>query len=435
MTRRSGRSPADGFTTIEMMVATVIFFVLALAILGVLSANEGNKRTTTSVNDIDQSGNYALYRLSNLIRPSGSGFSGKSIAPPGSGIPADWQKSYGCLINAVSGGTTLLPTAAALAKPFDKVLGITGSPRLAPVIIVANGSKLTSSTTPANTSDVLIVMSSTAGFAQAGMPFTGQASGAILNLLNSIGVFPNDLLLIADTPAGGPAGPCLVEQAASTFTAATATTASSSAVPLAGTYYTANATTQNLSAYSINSVVFDIGNISDNHPPRFQMFGVGPDTSNSNATTAISRALYSYDLLQAASTTPDLMAGGVYEIHALYGIDPGGTGAVTAWADPSVAPWDAATLLNGSATSAQNIISIKAIRLGLVLRTSLLEKPITTSGTPQPVSPATLTLFSDLSDASGTSLKHTIDLTDTNYGRNYRWRTFESTIALRNPLS
>jgi len=49
-----------GFSLIELMVAATIFLVLSIAIFQVLSTNEGQKRTTTSVNDIDQAGNYAL---------------------------------------------------------------------------------------------------------------------------------------------------------------------------------------------------------------------------------------------------------------------------------------------------------------------------------------------------------------------------------------
>ena len=421
MTCQSCGNHQRGFTLIELMIASTLFLILSLAIFGILASSEGQKRTTTSVNDIDRNANYVLLRLGNLLRSAGAGFSAKSIAPAGSGVPADYQRSFGCKLNATNGTTTLLPPPAALPKPFDNIT--TTNIRLAPVIIVANGSNLTSTTTPANTSDVLIIMSSTGGFSQTGIPFTGAVSGNSLNLLSSIGLSPNDLLLIADT-----AGNCQVEQVASTFTAATPTTASRPDVATGGTYATAIPAN-----YDLNSIVFNLGNITDSHPPNFLMFGVGPDNSN---TSAVGRALYGYDLLQATSTTVDLIAEGVYELHALYGVDATGNGVVTAWVDPSVTtPTDytAATLLNGTPASLTKLLSIKAIRLGLVMRTPLAEKnnistvDISASGV--------MTLFPDLTDASGASLAHTVTVTDNYYGQNYRWRTYEETIALHNPLN
>ena len=50
-----------GMTLIELLVAMLISLVLSLAIFGVLASSEGLKRTTTSVNDINQTGNYAMY--------------------------------------------------------------------------------------------------------------------------------------------------------------------------------------------------------------------------------------------------------------------------------------------------------------------------------------------------------------------------------------
>ena len=63
----------QGFSLIELMVALVIGLVVSLAIYGVLNVNEAHKRTTTSVNDIDQSGTYAIYQLDKIIRSAGSG--------------------------------------------------------------------------------------------------------------------------------------------------------------------------------------------------------------------------------------------------------------------------------------------------------------------------------------------------------------------------
>ena len=411
-----------GFTLIELMISATLFLLLSLAIFGILASSEGQKRITTSVNDIDRNGNYVLLRLGDLIRSAGAGYSAKSIAPTGSGVPADYVRSFGCKLNS----GTVLPPPAALPKPFNNIT--TTNIRLAPVIIVANGSNLTSTATPGNTSDILVVMSSTAGFAQTGIPFTSAASGSTLNLLNSIGIYPNDWLLIADAQGGN----CQVGQVAATFTAATSTSASAPAVPM-------TAGTPSLASYTSNSIVFDLGNVTDNHPPSFMMFGVGTDYTTAS-TSAIGRALYGYDLLNAASTTPDLIAEGVYELHALYGVDttavtaPPGNGTVNAWVDPSVttpADYTAAKLLDGSTASTNKLLSIKAIRLGLVMRAPLAEKAnITTVDTASGV----MTLFPDLTDVSGTSLAHKVDLTDTNYGQNYRWRVFEETIALHNPL-
>ena len=56
------------------MVTLVIGSVLSLAIFGVLAVAEGLKRTTTSVNDIKQTGNYAMYTIDKWVRSAGSGF-------------------------------------------------------------------------------------------------------------------------------------------------------------------------------------------------------------------------------------------------------------------------------------------------------------------------------------------------------------------------
>lgn len=140
-----------------------------------------------------------------------------------------------------------------------------------------------------------------------------------------------------------------------------------------------------------------------------------------------------YDLLQSSgngnSAIP--LADGVMEMHALYGIDPNNTGNVT-WQAPTGA-FDAATLSNGTQTAAANLYAVKAVRIGLILRTSLPERAqqyvtsasaVTASGV---VSPGPLVLFADVPGQA-----YTRKLTGAE--QNYRYRVLEATIPLRNTL-
>jgi type IV pilus assembly protein PilW len=404
------QSNQRGFSLVELMVAVTIFLFMSIAIFGVLSSNEGQKRKTTSVNDINQAGNFAAYRLGILLRRAGAGFSQAH------------KQTYGCLLNEVEGGTTILP-ATSFPTPFAGVFAITGSPRLAPVIIVKNAYTYNATATTPPKSDVLIVMSTSAGLDQEGVGSIGSPSSSTLSLHNSVTLQANDLLLIADTPGVGAMSPCLVEQIAPS----TSFSPGNLPVPLAGTFYTANATTQNLSAYSLNSTAIDLGNVSNNpaNPPNFLMIGVGPSQGTAAATI---NALFSFDILQlnGAGTAPVIVADNVMELHALYGVDTTGAGIVDSWKDPGTAPYDAATLLNGTPASNINICSIKAIRIGMLLRTGVQEK-LETSGAAVTATP--LTLFDDLKAAG---FQYVRNLTSDE--QNYRWRPFETTIALRNPI-
>jgi type IV pilus assembly protein PilW len=158
-----------------------------------------------------------------------------------------------------------------------------------------------------------------------------------------------------------------------------------------------------------------IGNVGAGNPPSFVLIGVGANNT-----------LFAYDLLQTAGAdanpNPNLqaLADGVFELHALYGVDTDDDGRVDAWTDPGDASSDyrLARLMDGSEAAARRIAQIKAIRVGLILRTSLPER--------EPVAPESLTLFADL----GSELAYTRDLSAGE--RNFRYRVVESTIPLRN---
>ena len=157
------------------------------------------------------------------------------------------------------------------------------------------------------------------------------------------------------------------------------------------------------------------------NPPHFKLYGVGPDST-----------LVSYDLLQPAP--PDLqISDGIVELRALYGIDTSATldGVLDAWVD-ATGDYAAALLTDGSVASQTKLGRIVAVRVGMILRTTLKERaPSSTSGAVGPEA------FGQSNDASRTLFA---DLPGLTYTRplgadaGYRFRTVESTIPLRNVL-
>jgi type IV pilus assembly protein PilW len=353
--RMRGRA-ASGFSLIELLVSMVIALVVTLAITSVLVRSEGSKRSTTSVNDVNQTGAYAAFVMDRSIRSAGSGFS------------QNWADAFGCVVDAWSTvAGQLLPLPVALDTPFATVpLRV----RLAPILI----GKGMADTGGQVRGDVLTVMAGMSGGSDQPQkvlppPFVPGTA----RVTNALGYSDNDLVLLADatidvsgaTPRPG----CMLQQVA-----------------------------------------------APTNPPQMLLYGVGDNST-----------LFSYDLLRVAGNTraPTPIADGVVEMRALYGVDstvpPDGN--VDTWIDPGNAGtgYTHALLTDGTAAAQTKLRSISAVRIGLILRTSLQERdPIPTG--------STLTLFSDLPAA----LRQTRTLAGNELY--FRFRTVEFTVPLRNPL-
>ncbi|MFZ6754304.1 PilW family protein [Undibacterium sp. Dicai25W] len=384
------RKSECGLSLIELMVTIVVVLLMSLAISGVLSTSEGKKRTLTSVNDINQAGNYAMYQLEKTIRAAGSGLS------------ANFSPTYGCKLFSSSNGNQILPfTGASMAAPFTTLnTNLKGIYTLAPLIIAKD---LTTPNFSGNTSDVLITMSGSAGFGEVPTPFSNVAKANQLNLINSLAFYKNDLTLIVE-----PNQPCMIQQVASGY----ANGPGIATVDLGGTYSANPIGTANLTTYTNAAFAINIGN-SPANMPSFQLIGVGDNN-----------VLFQYDLLQGGTfNTAIPIADGIFEMHALYFVDTNGDGIPDTFIKPDAANYDYITLQNGSAASIAILKNIKAIRLGLITRTALSEKVTVPTVTPGP-----LTLFSDL----GATLTYTRKLLPAE--QNFRYRTIELTIPLRNSL-
>ncbi len=385
---------------IELMVAITISLLMSLAIFSALAGSEGRKRTMTSVNDLNQVGTYATYTLDKILRSAGSGFTHS----------ADF--TYGCPLRAslVSAGT-ILPFQGAMSQPFQAMnTALGGSYRLAPVMIAKNATtpNVSAAGVASARSDVLIVMAGAAGLGEVSTLFTAPATASKITLQNTVSFQKDDMILVGDTP--GPAGPtpCMIQQVAPTFDSA----ATPGALALAGDYRANPIAGSDLTTYSTLANVLSLGSATSANPPIFSLYGVGDNNT-----------LFSYDLLQmGAYDTPQEVADGIFEMHALYGVDLDGDGRVETWADPGTGAYTVAALQSGSAASLVALRSIKAIRLGLILRTSLPEKVTT-----PPASSGPLTLFSDL---AGFTYTRPLAASE----QNFRYRTVETTVPLRNTL-
>jgi len=375
-----------GFSLIELLVSMAIALVVTLAITTVMIQGEGSRRSTTSVNEVNQTGAYIGYVLDRQLRNAGSGFTQR------------WGDVFGCAVTATrSGSGLILPRGSALPTPFANAAS---APRLAPVIIVGGGAD----TGTEVRGDLLTIMGGTGGFGEIPqLVNTNSVSGATgsgsLQLPNTVGYAPDQLLLLADS---GIAGGCLVEHISAV--------PGGGLVQLAGTYYQQAGNSIALGSFGANTFAVQLGGASTN-PPQFNVFGVGDQ-----------RTLYSYDLLRTASgsDSPVPLADGVVEMRALYGIDTSPTpdGKVDDWVQPT-GDYDAAILTSGSIVARDRLRRIVAVRLGLILRTSLKEKAVVATG-------QTLTLFGDVAAQRTRTLSG-----DEPY---YRFRTLEITVPLRNVL-
>jgi type IV pilus assembly protein PilW len=255
-------------------------------------------------------------------------------------------------------------------------------------------------------SDVIMVMSGSdaAGGVPRQITTPGGSNTLILN--NTVGFSPSDLVVVSQS---GPPD-CLLEEVTSVNTAA-------STLNLGSTYYTSGTTTTitTLSA-STSTWVTPLGNAAINNL-QFMLFGV--DTTHT---------LYSYDLLQnqnlvqspGTADAPTAIADGVYQMQAIYGIDTNGDGTQDTWASPGDTNYTINTLMLNPVT----MESIVSVRIALLVRGEYYDKNL--------VTPATLTMFSGLVNAGGTSLAQVVNINAND--QHYRYRLFEFTVPLRNMI-
>ncbi|GAB4059381.1 hypothetical protein GCM10028811_13730 [Uliginosibacterium sediminicola] len=427
---RMPRSLLRGMSLIELLVAVIVGVVVSLAIYTVLVSAEGRKRTTTSVNDINQGGSYVQYILDRWLRSAGSGFA--------SGVTMNGSSTvypYGCKLYAAnSSAGQLLPAANQLPAPFAS---ISQTFRLTPVLIIPNGTTPGVSGQP---SDVLVIMAGSAGASEMATAFSGFPTANTAELLNTVDFSANDLVLLSEiqpqassssTASANYVLPCMVQQVQSNGSGSTT-------LSLGGSYAAATIASRNMIDMSDQGGAFNLGNISAGRAPNFLVIGVGANNT-----------LFSYDLLQTTASPKQAIADGVFEIHARYGLASGGAGtAVNTWIAPdtTTSSYSYSSLSGGTTAATNTLRQIRAVRVGIIMRTSLPERTASSAGGSAYVAPASLTLFSDLEAAGNSTCSDSAQngsvLTSTGAlrytrclgtsERNYRYRVLDFTVPLRN---
>jgi len=224
-----------------------------------------------------------------------------------------------------------------------------------------------------------------------------STSAGQLKLANTLGIRGGDLVLVAQQAVG-----CMVQQVSAGFTGGSGQT-----LTFGGAYAANTINGLSLTSFSNgNAFVSLLGNVAGNQP-RFMLYGIDTDST-----------LYSYDLLNVSSTTRQALAEGVVDMRVRYGIDTVGNKQVTTWVTPSTAGYTSADLTSGNAIAHTNLKAMLAVRVGLILRSDLVDKT--------DVTPATLTLFSDL--GATMAYTYTVPVGTTTQ----RYRAVEFTVPLRN---
>ncbi|MGJ7567093.1 PilW family protein [Variovorax sp. GB1R11] len=375
-----------GLTLIELLVAMVIALVVTLAVTSAVTFGESTKRTTTSVNDMNQSGSYSAYLLDRAIRSAGSGFT------------QSWDLGvFGCKLQAKYKNGAILPRTTVFPAPFEKFLGNAtdvADLRMAPVLIGKGQSS-------DGKSDVLMVMGGNAGAGDVPRPIiSAGASDKIIRLDNTVQLKQNDIALVSQVGSTD----CLLEQVEASFV----DSQNNELVTLDGNYYTAGVgTTLTSLAASGSAYLTPLGNGTAGNV-QFQLFGIGANNT-----------LVSYDLLRADGTDDTrTLADGVMEMHAVYGLDTNTDGKIDKWTPPDASGFDIKTLMKDPKLSRQ----VVAVRVGLILRSPTLER--------DPVSLTIPAMFGDIAD---TGVKRdAVTLKDDD--QRYRYRVVEFTIPLRNIL-
>jgi type IV pilus assembly protein PilW len=394
-----------GFGLVETMIGMVIALLTTLAIFQTFAVNEAQRRTTGSGSEALQAGTLAMSQIQKIVRNAGYNLTtptDPTLTPPAR------------MVVEPSGAVIINPTTA--ATEFLMGCSTQAGMRITPAMVTGTAGALTS--------DRIVMMEGNSAVA----PIPSQlvapvaAGSTSITITTKYGYLPNDWVVIYEQDPTLNVGtarpvPC-------TFARVAALPPSPPATPLSPAVITL--TTGTVAAYSSFARVVNLG-----RTPLFQSLTVN----------GVNQLLLT-NLITNATT---VLADNVISMRAQIGIDVSNDDVIDEWINP---PLLAGDWLNPNsvptvpsiaavpvAAGPRALNQIKALRVGVLIRSSQFERPNGVTGLCEttPAGP-----FSVLEARAGNSAQRIPNMpasTPYTLGGNqrcYRYNTLSSVIPLRN---
>lgn len=366
----------QGFSLVEMLVGMAMGLIVTLIIMQALSVAEGYKRTTTAGSDSQINGLMALRTLESEIRMAGYGLMNNASLCPS--------------VNSYYSGTVTTTTG----MPVKIVDGGTGADSIEVVYSSSTtGAAPTRITTAMPTPSNVTWVSSLAGINTCDFVLYASKDGSkACTMLQVTGENANSLKFLTGSgqsnynPPGG-------------FNAAL--------FPTGG--------------YDTNDIIINMGSFID------RRFSVNKTASKDEYFLRKTNAIAAADGCQTADPNPDLdIVSNIVNMQAQYGVAPANSQQVNCWT--SAATTDTGCSItagsNWSAPPAADVKRIKAIKVAVVARSALSEKPSTVGGS------CGTTTVAPISWNGGP----TIDLTTVPNWQCYRYKVFQTVIPIINVI-
>ena len=374
----------SGFSLVDIMVGMVVGLLAMLVIMQSFSTFEGQKRTTTTGMEAQENGLMALHAMETEIRQSGAG-----------------MLTNGSLI---CNGINTYDSSADPPNP--------PTAPLMPVQITDGGTG----------SDTIITSYNTSTTAGVSSPITEDMppSSNVTKIAPGVTIFNEDeFVLLAIPGSGQPCSRLFITKISNPHGSTNILTSQG------GSKYNPPGGVQKTwfppGGYpSPQSVLISMGGMVQN---QYQVL------CSSLTTTNLAVAGTPACTNQSTFTNATPLASNIVSIQAQYGIAPAGSQSVNCWTD---ATGTACSGTDWAAPPSADVLRIKAIRMAVVARSSLMERTATPGGV------CTATPNTGAANypqwAGGASAHGAIDVTGIANWQCYRYKVYQTIVPLRNVL-
>jgi len=400
-----------GFSIVELMVGLVIGLIATLIIMQTFSAFEGNKRSTTGIADAQTNGSIGLYMIQRELQFAGYGVPVASGTLPTIGkLPSDMTYEnyvgktdaeiaaiYAAKLAQYNAQLTTDAAKVAAGKNFS---ALKCNP--APIMNLDADNDPTTADVPVDIITPAIITDGAAGNDIIRIQYGTTSRGAIptvvnttagtnqVGVANNLGCRPGDVVLVVGDSNDGDTA-CVGSKVSSVEVA-----------DGAGNKWLDVVGNSNQVLVLNNAGMYDAGK-----PKRLACLG------------QVRQSIFQIINNELTKNTRPVVTE-IVALQAQYGVSAtANSEIVDQWVDATGGTWGADPLAIGARNR------IKAIRLALVARNNLLEKEVVSQVcTGAATGPAKVCIWGN----------QTVSLPDANWA-NYRYRTYEIVIPLRNVLA